>query len=162
MDRKAAPRKNPGRAEKPLGRDERVSFYPTEHEGMLRELLRGARRIEEDNPPPCSIPPLVLHVADLIAGGFIGVAVQDATDKVQRAFRRLQRQETLTQEDVEALAREALVKAYNVSLPLDVEPEHMSIGPGFWSVSYNHAGRRYTAWTGPDLPRGADVATSWE
>jgi len=38
MARKAAPRKNPD--DKPLGRDERVSFYPMEPEDVLKKLLR--------------------------------------------------------------------------------------------------------------------------
>lgn len=42
MARKAAPRKNPD--DKPLGRDERVSFYPMDPEDVLKKLLR--------TPPP--------------------------------------------------------------------------------------------------------------
>lgn len=42
MAREAAPRKDQDRADQPLGRDERVSFYPMEAEAVLRKLLRAA------------------------------------------------------------------------------------------------------------------------
>ncbi len=42
MARKAAPRQNPD--DKPLGRDDRVSFYPMDPEDVLKKLLR--------TPPP--------------------------------------------------------------------------------------------------------------
>lgn len=38
MARKAAPRQNPD--DKPLGRDDRVSFYPMDPEDVLKKLLR--------------------------------------------------------------------------------------------------------------------------
>jgi hypothetical protein len=44
MARKAAPGKDPDRPGRPLGRDERVSFYPMRPEDVLRKLLR--------TPPP--------------------------------------------------------------------------------------------------------------
>ena len=44
MASKAARRKNPDRPDKPLGRDERVSFYPMKGDDVLRKLLR--------TPPP--------------------------------------------------------------------------------------------------------------
>lgn len=40
MARKAAPRNDPDRADQPLGRDERVSFYPMDPADVLRKLLR--------------------------------------------------------------------------------------------------------------------------
>jgi hypothetical protein len=40
-DRKPADRE-PDKAEKPLGRDERVSFYPMDPEEVLRKLLRSS------------------------------------------------------------------------------------------------------------------------
>ena len=44
MDPKAARRKSADRPDKPLGRDERVSFHPMQPEDVLRKLLR--------TPPP--------------------------------------------------------------------------------------------------------------
>ena len=50
MDRKAAPREDPDPAEKPLGRDERVSGRPATFEDVVRAMHRTPRAADKKKP----------------------------------------------------------------------------------------------------------------
>ena len=50
-DRKPADR-DPDKAEKPLGRDERVSGHPLSFEDVVRAMHRTPRAADKKKPPP--------------------------------------------------------------------------------------------------------------
>jgi hypothetical protein len=102
---------------------------------------------------------LLLHIADLVAGGIIGVVVTSTKDQIVRTLRRPQVTPDLV--DARRAARWAINALYNDVLPRTAVPVSEMVGPGHWSVTFHHQSYSYTAST-PAASRNADVEVERE
>ena len=139
----------------------------------MKDAQDALRKAEKALPSPSESvwtggADLLVHIADLAAGGVIGAYAVDWRDRAARSFfERRQRRFRRRAPEVSvvvAAARWAVNQRYRDVLPPDLEPVSETVSVSRWKVTFVHDGNRFTAesGTGEVDGRKVDVVMSRE